>query len=316
GDRRAVRRFGFRRRGASGRASERRVGRRRRETMGMITEGALQAYLAFARTLAEEAGALIRERLLQLEAGEALQIGTKSGPSDLVTEVDRAVEAHVVRRIRAAYPDHGVLGEEGTDAAGSPEAAGLRWVIDPIDGTTNFVHQKVNFCVSIALYAGDEGLVGVVYDPMREERFTAVRGGGAALNGRPLRLNGAKGLSESLIGTSLTWVRRARQTGLVEPVWRLAERSRGLRSLGAAALEAAYVAAGRLDAFLSLTLSPWDFAAAKLIVEEAGGTVVDFAGRPVGLKRPELGFLAAHPSLVGPILEVLRPWVRSQQEVS
>ncbi|MBT9282648.1 MAG: inositol monophosphatase [Hydrogenibacillus schlegelii] len=282
----------------------------------MITEGALQAYLAFARTLAEEAGALIRERLLQLEAGEALQIGTKSGPSDLVTEVDRAVEAHVVRRIRAAYPDHGVLGEEGTDAAGSPEAAGLRWVIDPIDGTTNFVHQKVNFCVSIALYAGDEGLVGVVYDPMREERFTAVRGGGAALNGRPLRLNGAKGLSESLIGTSLTWVRRARQTGLVEPVWRLAERSRGLRSLGAAALEAAYVAAGRLDAFLSLTLSPWDFAAAKLIVEEAGGTVVDFAGRPVGLKRPELGFLAAHPSLVGPILEVLRPWVRSQQEVS
>ncbi|KWW96983.1 hypothetical protein TR75_11330 [Hydrogenibacillus schlegelii] len=258
----------------------------------------------------------MRERLLQLEAGEALQIGTKSGPSDLVTEVDRAVEAHVVRRIRAAYPDHGVLGEEGTDAAGSPEAAGLRWVIDPIDGTTNFVHQKVNFCVSIALYAGDEGLVGVVYDPMREERFTAVRGGGAALNGRPLRLNGAKGLSESLIGTSLTWVRRARQTGLVEPVWRLAERSRGLRSLGAAALEAAYVAAGRLDAFLSLTLSPWDFAAAKLIVEEAGGTVVDFAGRPVGLKRPELGFLAAHPSLVGPILEVLRPWVRSQQEVS
>ncbi|MBE3562716.1 MAG: inositol monophosphatase [Hydrogenibacillus schlegelii] len=280
----------------------------------MITERALQAYLAFARTLAEEAGALIRERLLKLEAGEALQIGTKSGPSDLVTEVDRAVEAHVVRRIRAAYPDHGVLGEEGTDAAGSPETAGLRWVIDPIDGTTNFVHQKLNFCVSIALYAGDEGLVGVVYDPMREERFTAVRGGGAALNGRPLRLDGAKGLSESLIGTSLTWVRRARQTGLVEPVWRLAERSRGLRSLGAAALEAAYVAAGRLDAFLSLTLSPWDFAAAKLIVEEAGGTVVDFAGRPVGLKRPELGFLAAHPSLVGPILEVLRPWALSQQE--
>ncbi|QZA32507.1 inositol monophosphatase [Hydrogenibacillus sp. N12] len=280
----------------------------------MITERALQAYLAFARTLAEEAGALIRERLLKLEAGEALQIGTKSGPSDLVTEVDRAVEAHVVRRIRAAYPDHGVLGEEGTDAAGSPEAAGLRWVIDPIDGTTNFVHQKVNFCVSIALYAGDEGLVGVVYDPMREERFTAVRGGGAAINGRPLRLDGAKGLSESLIGTSLTWVRRARQTGLVEPVWRLAERSRGLRSLGAAALEAAYVAAGRLDAFLSLTLSPWDFAAAKLIVEEAGGTVVDFAGRPVGLKRPELGFLAAHPSLVEPILEVLRPWALSQQE--
>ncbi|MBE3596770.1 MAG: inositol monophosphatase [Hydrogenibacillus sp.] len=271
-------------------------------------------WLRFARLLAGDAGALIKERLKAAENGTRIDIGTKSGPSDLVTDVDRAVEALLVSRIRHQYPAHGVLGEEGAREAGRPEARGLVWVLDPIDGTTNFIHQRVNFCVSIALYAGDQGLVGVVYDPMREELFWAARGVGAYLNDRRLRLDAPKTLRESLIGTSLTWIKRARKAGVVDRIWTIGERSRGIRSLGAAALETAYVAAGRLDAYLSLQLSPWDFAAGKLIIEEAGGAVVDFLGTPLSLEVPRLGFLAAHRDVAPELIDILAPWAKAQPD--
>ncbi|MBE3594302.1 MAG: inositol monophosphatase [Candidatus Carbobacillus altaicus] len=260
-------------------------------------------FLEFARTLASGAGELIRERLY---AHKDLKIKTKSSPTDLVTEIDREVEEWIAERIKETYPEHGMLGEEGTEREGSSAGGSIyRWIVDPIDGTTNFIHQRINFCISIALYHGDEGVVGVVYDPIRNEMFWASRGEGAFLNGEKLDIREKKELMESLVGTNLIWLRRTRKLGLLDHVYTIARRSRGIRALGAAALEMAYVAAGRIDAFLSLKLSPWDFAAAKLLVEEAGGVVRSFTGDAVPIAPPEHGLIAARTSLLPELMDIL-----------
>jgi myo-inositol-1(or 4)-monophosphatase len=204
----------------------------------------------------------------------------KTSASDLVTAVDKEVEQHVVRTILQHYPDHGILGEEST-FAGDPKQFDTLWVIDPIDGTTNFVHQQINFSVSIAVYHKGEGLVGVVYDPSRDEMFYAVKGEGAFLNERPLRLDRPVKLEEALLCTSVFWNKRAEQMGIDLIVKKLAGKVRGMRLLGSAALEMAYVAAGRLDGYVSLSLNAWDFGAGRIIVEEAGGVVTTMAGSPV-----------------------------------
>ncbi|RNB71274.1 inositol monophosphatase family protein [Brevibacillus panacihumi] len=211
---------------------------------------------------------------------EPFTVEYKTSASDLVTAVDKEVEKHVIDLILAKYPDHGILGEERT-FAGDPSQFDTLWVIDPIDGTTNFVHQQINFSVSIAVYHKGEGLVGAVYDPSRDELFYAVRGEGAFLNDRPLRLERHVRLEEALLCTSVFWNERAEQMGIDQIVKKLAGKVRGMRLLGSAALEMAYVAAGRLDGYVSLSLNAWDFGAGRIIVEEAGGRVTSMAGTPL-----------------------------------
>jgi myo-inositol-1(or 4)-monophosphatase len=218
----------------------------------------------------------------------------KTSASDLVTAVDKEVEKHVVDTILRHYPDHGILGEEST-FAGDPARFDTLWVIDPIDGTTNFVHQQINFAVSIAVYHKGEGLVGAVYDPSRDEMFYAVKGEGAFLNGQRLRLERQVKLEEALLCTSVFWNKRAEQMGIDLIVKKLAGKVRGMRLLGSAALEMAYVAAGRLDGYVSMSLNAWDFGAGRIIVEEAGGRVTTMTGEPLPVDQKS-SVMACNPA--------------------
>jgi myo-inositol-1(or 4)-monophosphatase len=218
----------------------------------------------------------------------------KTSAADLVTAVDKEVEKHVVETILRRFPDHGILGEESTFKE-DPAQFETLWIIDPIDGTTNFVHQQINFAVSIAVYHKGEGLIGVVYDPSRDELFYAEKGKGAFLNDRQLRLDRQVKLEEALLCTSVFWNERAEQMGIDLIVKKLAGKVRGMRLLGSAALEMSYVAAGRLDGYVSLSLNAWDFAAGKIIVEEAGGTVTQIAGEPLPFNRKS-SVMACNPT--------------------
>jgi myo-inositol-1(or 4)-monophosphatase len=240
-----------------------------------VQASTLTALKELALHCARSAGELSLARMKQ-----PFTVEYKTSASDLVTAVDKEVEKHVVETILRHFPDHGILGEEST-FAGDPRQFDTLWVIDPIDGTTNFVHQQINFSVSIAVYHKGEGLVGVVYDPSRDEMFYAVKGEGAYLNDQPLRLERQVKLEEALLCTSVFWNKRAEQMGIDLIVKKLAGKVRGMRLLGSAALEMAYVAAGRLDGYVSLSLNAWDFGAGKIIVEEAGGRVTTMTGSPL-----------------------------------
>jgi myo-inositol-1(or 4)-monophosphatase len=220
--------------------------------------------LALATSLAGQAADLLRDGL-----GHAHDVGTKSTLTDVVTASDRASERLIVEGIRAARPDDGVLGEEGTAVAGT---TGVRWVVDPLDGTTNFLYGVPSFAVSIAAEVDGTTEVGVVVDVMRGETFTAVRGGGAHLDGRPIRCNDATELATALVGTGFAYdaARRAHQGALVAHVL---PRVRDIRRFGAAAIDLCWVAAGRLDAYYEEGLAPWDKAAGALVAVEAGATV-------------------------------------------
>lgn len=220
-----------------------------------------------AKQWALEAGKLSVERLRS-----PLQVTYKTCPSDLVTEVDKDVERYLVDAILRTFPDHGILGEEGTFTEEVSKFDTL-WIIDPIDGTTNFIHQQQNYVVSIGVYHKGTVVAGTVYDPIRDELFYAEKGCGAYLNGVPLRLRNEKTLQESLLASSTFWNEEAMKTGMDRKIQQLAQWSRGMRIFGCAALELAYVAAGRIDGYMSVTLNPWDFAAGNLLVEEAGGKV-------------------------------------------
>ncbi|GAA4716837.1 inositol monophosphatase family protein [Brevibacillus fulvus] len=224
---------------------------------------------------AREAG-----KLSLLRMSQPYTVEYKTSASDLVTAVDKEVEKRVIEMILAKYPEHGVLGEEST-FQGDPHQFETLWIIDPIDGTTNFVHQQINFSVSIAVYQKGQGVIGVVYDPSRDELFYAVKGEGAYLNGRKLKLDRQVKLEEALLCTSVFWNKRAEQIGIDRIVKQLAGKVRGMRLLGSAALELSYVAAGRLDGYVSMSLNAWDFAAGRLIVEEAGGIVTKINGQPL-----------------------------------
>lgn len=208
----------------------------------------------------------------------------KTSSADLVTEVDRAVEEAIIGVLSRCCPEHGVLGEEGLAGKGD-RGQDVVWILDPIDGTTNFVHEGVNYCVSIACYQGDEGVAALIYDPTREETFSAARGLGAWLNERPMRVAEARTLEEAVVHTNLFWDHKERRFNVIPQVKEVAKRCRGLRSLGAGALELAYVAAGRAAAFAGLQQNPWDMAAGALLVKEAGGVVTHLSGRPLRPRR-------------------------------
>jgi len=229
--------------------------------------------LDLARRLAREAGWLQRDRY-----GDELTIDTKSASIDLVTEVDRACEALIVGALERERPDDAVLAEEGSgrDREGAP----WRWIIDPLDGTTNYAHGYPRFCVSIGVEHHGERTVGVVYDPLLDELFHAVRGGGAWLGERRLQVSREADLGNALLATGFAYdVRRTRDDN-VEQFARFLKASRAVRRDGSAALDLCYVAAGRFDGFWEFKLHAWDVAAGLLIVEEAGGRCTDARGGP------------------------------------
>ncbi len=229
-------------------------------------------------------------------AGEAIRRGSaagfrvdRKGVTDLVTEVDLAAEQAAIAVIRDAFPSHRIAAEESGRGEGDPECL---WWIDPIDGTTNFVHGYPFYSVSIALEYRGEMAAGVVYDPGRDEMFEAVRSGGARLNGREIRVSAAAALADALLATGFPYERSERWKAL-ELAAALLPRIQGLRRDGSAALDLAYVAAGRLDGFWERGLKPWDTAAGSLLVAEAGGRVSDFSGGRFDLHRGEVA--AANP---------------------
>lgn len=222
------------------------------------------------------------------------------GAIDLVTEVDLASEKLIREAISTYYPRHEILAEEGGLTESKSE---YRWIVDPLDGTTNYAHGYPMFCVSIALERGGETILGVVYDPMREELFSAEPGAGAALNNRAIRVSRTDQLMQSILSTGFPYdIRTSKLTNLDH--WaNFAMNAQALRRDGAAALDLCYVACGRFDGFWELSLSPWDTAAGALIVTEAGGRVTDFRGGRFSNYKPEV--VASNGLIQDRMIEVL-----------
>ncbi|HEX9263351.1 MAG TPA: inositol monophosphatase family protein [Candidatus Binatia bacterium] len=200
------------------------------------------------------------------------------GAIDLVTSVDRESERTIVEVIRRSFPDHSILAEEETDVRGAQNQ--YRWIIDPLDGTTNFAHGYPQFCISLALEHNAKVIVGIVYDPIRDECFKAALGQGSTLNDRPIRTSTTEELDKALLATGFPYDRRDFADFYLTYFKAFMTRSQGIRRGGSAALDLCYVACGRLDGFWELKLKPWDTAAASLIVAEAGGKLSDFFANP------------------------------------
>lgn len=226
--------------------------------------------LNIAVKAARRAAGIINRASMDLDQ---IEVRTKQ-PNEFVTEVDRAAEASIIETIREAYPDHAILAEE-SGALGESEH---QWIIDPLDGTTNFIHGFPQYAVSIAYAQAGVVQHGVVYDPTRNELFTASRGRGAFLNDRRIRVSRKIRLNDSLVGTGFPYRAFEHADAYMKMFRELTEKTAGLRRPGAASLDLAYVACGRFDAFFEIGLAQWDFAAAALMVQEAGGLVSDFAG--------------------------------------
>jgi myo-inositol-1(or 4)-monophosphatase len=264
----------------------------------------MHALLNIAVSAARKAGSIINRAL---ERVDTLQVDSK-GYNDFVSEVDRRAEQEIIQTIHKAYPYHAILAEE----SGRHEGNDSTWIIDPLDGTTNFLHGFPQFAVSIALQHQDRLEVAAVYDPLRDELFTAVRGSGAQLNGRRLRVSKAKGLDGALIGTGFPFKDKTHIDAYLGMFKTLLPRTAGLRRAGSAALDLAYVSAGRLDGFWEIGLKPWDMAAGILLIQEAGGIVGDFRGGPdffasgnvvTGNTRVFEGLVAAIQPYVTPALQ-------------
>ena len=227
--------------------------------------------LALATEFAREAGALA----LSMRAGVE-QLSTKSTPTDVVTAADKAVEARLLSSIASARPSDGVLGEEGAARTG---ASGIRWVVDPIDGTVNYLYGIPQWAVSIGVEDAEGAFVGVVYDPSKDELWQAVRGGGSVLNSVSLRCSTVTDLSQALVGTGFGYDSR-RRSAQAQLMPTLLPAVRDIRRLGAGSLDLCGVAAGRLDAYYEQSLSPWDLSAGALIASEAGAVVGGLRGKP------------------------------------
>ncbi len=251
------------------------------ETTGNFT------WVPGASGIAREAGALLREFY---EQGVETEY---KGDVDLVTVADRTAEKLIRQRLGEVFPDHGIYGEEGTRERLDGE---FRWYVDPLDGTTNFAHGFPQFCVSLGLERRTPGIrpeedgtlvAAVIYDPLRDELFAAEKGRGGELNGKPLRVSRVTELAEALVSTGFP-SRKRHQSPNIHFYQEFTLRSHGVRRAGSAALDLAYVAAGRLEAFWEFNLNPWDTAAGILLVDEAGGRVTDFSGGRYRLESDEV----------------------------
>jgi len=257
------------------------------EKSSTILETAIEA--------AQRAGQVIVERY---SAGHTF---TVKGYRDVSTEVDTAAEAIIMGLVRDRFPGHAILSEE---AGGSPIGDGFTWVVDPLDGTTNYAHRLPVFATSIGVLQGGAPLVGVIYDPLREHMFIAEQGGGARLNGAPLRVSRVSDLGQAAVGTDWGYDDELREQVLAS-LHRISPRCGTVRTLGSATLALAYVAAGWLDCYFHLKLSPWDAAAGMLLINEAGGRVSTPAGGPYRVDLP--GCLATNGLLHDEMLALLSP---------
>lgn len=268
----------------------------------------MQPMLNIALRAARTAGELI---VRSVERLDVISVNEKDA-KDYVTEIDRAAEQSIIASLRKAYPNHGILAEESGLQPGSGDGADYLWVIDPLDGTTNFIRGVPHYAVSIACKYRGRLEHGVVLDPVRQEEFTASRGRGAALNGKRMRVSPRKSLEGALLGTGFPF--REGQLDSLDSylgMFRsLVGQTAGLRRCGAASLDLAYVAAGRYDAFWEFGLSEWDMAAGALLVQEAGGLVSDFTGNHQFLDKGHI--VAGNTKCFKAVLTAIQPHLNAQ----
>lgn len=254
------------------------------------------------RTL-KEAGALLKRSISKIQSI------TYKSESNLVTHTDRQAEELIIRRIRRDFPNHDILAEEATTSGRKPPLASRRaspckWIVDPLDGTTNFAHTFPVACVSIAFEREGEVILGGVFDPYRNELFFAEKNRGATLNSKRIRVSRVMNLRESLLCTGFPYDRKYFAETYLRIFGAYMTKSHGIRRTGSAAIDICYVACGRFDGFWELKLNPWDTAAASLICEEAGGRLTDFSGRPYSIYVPEV--LASNGRIHKEMLRTLR----------
>jgi myo-inositol-1(or 4)-monophosphatase len=264
----------------------------------------LHPMLNIAIRAARAAGSIINRAALDVDV---LKVNTKS-PRDFVTEVDRAAEARIIEILLEAYPGHAILAEESGREHGAKDSEFV-WIIDPLDGTTNFIHGLPIYAVSIAL--AHRGVVqqAVVYDPARNDLFYASKGRGAFLNDRRIRVSKRTRMSEALIGTGFPFRKGDNFERYVQMFQAVMQQVAGLRRPGAAALDLCYVAAGWYDGFFETGLNPWDVAAGSLLVSEAGGLIGNFTGEADFLYQREV--LAATPKIYGQLVQTLAPFSKA-----
>jgi myo-inositol-1(or 4)-monophosphatase len=253
---------------------------------------------------ARAAGSIINRASLDLDV---LRVSTKS-PNDFVTEVDQLAEQAIIEILLGAYPGHGILAEESGRTMGSKDSEYV-WIIDPLDGTTNFIHGFPVYAVSIALAFRDQVQQAVVYDPTRNDLFYASKGRGAFLNDRRLRVSKRTRMQESLIGTGFPFRKGDNFKRYVQMFEDVSQSCAGLRRPGAAALDLCYVAAGWYDGFFETGLNPWDMAAASLMITEAGGLIGNFTGQSDFMYQREV--VAGNPKIYGQLVNILAPYSRA-----
>ncbi len=238
--------------------------------------------LNIAIEAAKEAGTFLKKSV-----GKIKDIQKKDGQErNLVTEIDKKSEDIIISKIKKYFPQHNILAEESGTKRGRTSA--YKWIIDPLDGTTNFTHGFPVFCVSIGLEYKDEIILGVIYDPNFDELFTAEKGGGAFLNGRKIYVSKIDSLIKSLLVTGFPYNIVENPNNAVEHFVHFLMKAQAVRRMGSAAIDLAYVAAGRYDGFWEVALNPWDMAAGALLVQEAGGKLTDFSGNEFNIYKPEV----------------------------
>jgi len=261
----------------------------------------MREYLIVAMEAAQEAGKIIKERIGTITDNEI----TQKSISDYVTEVDVLSEKTIIIRIKNHFPEHQIMAEESSN---DYKKAEYLWIIDPLDGTTNFIHGFPVFAISIALMKKGEIVLGVVYDPLKNELFYAEQGSGAFLNGKRIHVSSIKEPAFSLIATGFPFRNKQFIPSYIKIFQSLLYSVSDLRRAGAAAIDLAYVACGRVDGFFEFALSPWDIAAGTVLIKEAGGVVSDFEGGQTYLKTGHIvaGNPVIHPFLIKKINEVLK----------
>lgn len=257
----------------------------------------MHALVNIAQKAAQQAGNII---LRSMDKLDEVQI-TEKQKNDFVSEVDIAAERSIVETIRKSYPDHGIIAEEGGDDRADND---IVWIIDPLDGTRNFLHGFPHFAVSIAVREKGKIEHGVIYDPIRKEFFMASRGRGCRVNDRRMRIGSRKTLDQALLGTGFPYKDKAIFSQYMATFEALFQQSGGVRRAGACALDLAYVAANRLDGFWELGLKPWDIAAGALMIKEAGGLIGDIDGSENYLKSGNV--VAANPKLFKQMLQIIQ----------
>lgn len=261
-----------------------------------------QSILENASIIAQQTGVILRTKFQQ-----PIKQTTKSSEVDIVTEADQEAEVFISREILRLYPEHHLVGEEGGGQGASLESAEYHWYVDPIDGTTNFASGIPHFCTSLALTDADrQPIVGVIYNPNADELYTAIKGEGAKLNGKPISVTHTETLLQSVVGSGFPYTKHIDPDNNTVQWTEFTKRVRGIRRMGSAALDFAYVAAGRLDGYWERSLNSWDALAGVLLIQEAGGMVTDFQGgnRPQWDEKGR--FVASNGRIHSLMIEILK----------